>query len=77
MKTYLFDDRNSLIHAVLGFLFTLIPLLGAIGWPIFVYYEWQEFESPEATIGDIEEALIGVIEALFLHLLGIGPYLVP
>jgi len=70
MRTYLFDDRNSLIHALLGFLFVLVPLLGAVGWPIFVYYEWQEFEKPEATIGDILEALIGSAEALFLHSLG-------
>ncbi len=71
MKTYLFDDRNSLIHALLGALFVLIPLLGVVGWPVFVYYEWQEFESPEATIGDILEALTGSFEMLLLHLLGV------
>jgi len=78
MKTYLFDDRNSFIHALLGFIFVLFPLIGLIGWPVFVYYEWQEFEDPVATIGDIWEAGIGAFEALFLHYaLHIGPFLVP
>jgi len=66
MRTYLFDDRNSLIHALLGFLFALIPILGVIGWPVFVYYEWQEPEDPVATIGDIWEAGIGYIEGLLI-----------
>ncbi len=77
MKTYLFDDRNSLIHALLGLLFALIPILGAVGWPAFVYYEWQEPEDPVSTIGDIWEAGIGFIEGLLimraLHIPPIGP----
>lgn len=76
METYLFDDKDSLIHAFLGFIFLLFPLIGIFGWPVFVYYEWQEFEDPVATIGDVLEAVIGMIEALLLHaLLHIGPYL--
>ena len=76
METYLFDDRDSIIHAVLGFIFVLLPLIGILGWPVFVYYEWQEFEDPVATVGDVLEAVVGMIEGWIFHLLlNAGPYL--
>lgn len=63
-RVYLFDDRNSLFHAVLGFFSAFL-----LGWSllvlvIFTAYEVREPEDPTATVGDVVEFLLGYIYGL-------------
>ena len=66
MREYLFDDRNSIFHAVLGFIVALMGS-GSVIWKIiatillmmYVVYEVFEIENPIATVGDIVEFAVG------------------
>jgi len=57
MDTYLFDDVDSVWHAVLGFLVGAFApfLLGAFIILVFLVYEVREPEDPVATVGDVVE----------------------
>jgi len=68
MDKYLFDDFDSVIHAVLGFLIALFPLLGLVAWPIFVVYEVLEPENPISTVGDVVEAIVGFVYGIVVRL---------
>lgn len=66
MREYLFDDRNSIVHAVLGFIVALMSS-GSVIWKIiatillmiYVVYEVFEIERSIATVGDIVEFAVG------------------
>lgn len=66
MKTYLYDDRNSIIHSVLGFIIPFLPhLIGLLIFLIFLIYEVQEKENPISTVGDVVEFLCGFVLGLY------------
>ncbi|KUH34251.1 hypothetical protein APY94_02965 [Thermococcus celericrescens] len=75
-KLYLFDDKRSILHAVLGFFSAFL-----LGWSllvlvIFTAYEVRENENPTATLGDVVEFLIGYVYGLaFLVWLALGFYI--
>jgi len=66
MREYLFDDRNSIVHAVLGFIVALMGS-GSVIWKIiatillmiYVVYEVFEIERSVATVGDVVEFTVG------------------
>lgn len=66
MREYLFDDRNSIVHAVLGFIVALMGS-GSVIWKIiatillmiYVVYEVFEVERSVATVGDVVEFAVG------------------
>ena len=60
MKTYLFDDKRSVGHAVLGFISAVAPApIAPIIIVGYVTYEVMELEDPVATVGDIVEFIVG------------------
>jgi len=61
MDTYLFDDVDSVWHAVLGFLVGAFApfLLGAFIILVFLVYEVEEPENPISTVGDVVEFMSG------------------
>ena len=66
MKTYLYDDRNSIIHSVLGFIVPFLPhLVGLIVFLVFLIYEVREPENPVSTVGDVVEFLNGFVLGLY------------
>lgn len=72
MRTYLFDDRNSVIHAVFGYILAMLSkyggvvakVLSIIAFILFVVYEANEPENPSSTVGDIEEFIVGFVIGL-------------
>jgi len=67
MKTYLYDDRNSIIHTILGFASALLPyFLGILVFLIYLIYEVREPENPVSTIGDVVEYLNGFVIGLYV-----------
>ena len=68
MQTYLFDDKRSLGHGVLGFVSAIVPCwLGILIIFSYVVYEVREPENPVSTIGDIVEFLVGLSIGVLLH----------
>lgn len=63
-RVYLFDDKRSLWHVVLGFLsaFTLAYSLAIL--LLFTLYQIRERENPVSTLGDVLEFIIGYIYGL-------------
>ena len=67
MKTYLYDDRNSLAHTMLGFAVPFLPLLiGLAATLAFLLYEVWEKENPVNTVGDVVEFLVGFVLGLYV-----------
>ena len=63
-RLYLYDDKRSVLHTVLGFFSGFL-----LGWSllvlvIFTAYEVRENENPTATLGDVVEFLIGYVYGL-------------
>jgi len=63
-RLYLFDDKRSLGHALLGFLTAFTLTWGIVILLLYTLYEIREEESPVATVGDVVEFLIGYIYGL-------------
>ncbi len=66
MNEYVFDDKNSIIHVVLGFITVMLPvILGTVLFITFVSYEVHEHENAVSTIGDVVEYLVGLVLGLY------------
>lgn len=63
-RLYLYDDKRSVLHTVLGFLSAFILVWGLLILVIFTVYEVREKEAPVATVGDVVEFLIGYVYGL-------------
>jgi len=69
MKRWLiFDDKKSMLHALLGVVLRLGAsenwlgkVCSVIAFTAFIAYELIEVEDEVATIGDIAETLIGYV----------------
>ena len=74
-QTYLYDDRNSLIHSALGFIAPFLPyLIGLVVFLAFLIYEVREPENPICTVGDVVEFLCGFVVGLYVGVwLGVVP----
>jgi len=63
MREYLFDDKRSIWHAVLGMLVAVlgkrVPVLSVLGIIVYVIYEVIENEKAVSTVGDVIEFVIG------------------
>lgn len=61
MDTYLFDDPDSVVHFIIGFLLAaFFPFwFMAVGTLVFLIYEVREKENPISTVGDVVEFLSG------------------
>ena len=63
MREYLFDDKRSIWHTMLGLLVAVLgkrmPVLGALGIIVYVIYEVIENEKAVSTVGDVIEFIIG------------------
>jgi len=69
MKTYLFDDKRSLGHALLGFISAIIPFhLGIIILISYTIYEIKEPENAVSTVGDLVEFIIGFMLGIMIKL---------
>ncbi|NJE04189.1 hypothetical protein [Thermococcus sp. MV11] len=63
-RLYLYDDRRSILHTVLGFASAFLLVYGLLVLVIYLVYEVREKEYPVATVGDVVEFLIGYIYGL-------------
>ena len=63
-RLYLFDDKRSILHTVLGFLSAFTLAWGLLILVIFTVYEVREKEAPVATVGDVVEFILGYIYGL-------------
>ncbi len=70
-RLYVYDDKNSLLHtligAVAGFSLTTYPIITILITLVFTMYEATEFENPVSTIGDFTEFFIGVLFGVALE----------
>ena len=69
MKTYLFDDKRSMFHSVLGFASAISPWY--LGIPIIIGYTVYEVREPEnaiSTIGDLVEFIVGMMIGIIIKL---------
>lgn len=73
-RLYLFDDKRSVLHALLGFATAFTLTWGIVILFLFTLYQIRENESPVATVGDVVEFLIGYIYglAVFVWLILLG-----
>lgn len=63
-RLYLYDDKRSILHTVLGFLSAFTLAWGLLILVIFTVYEVREKEAPVATVGDVVEFILGYIYGL-------------
>lgn len=63
-RLYLFDDRRSILHALLGFASAFLLAHGLLILLIYTVYEVRENETPVSTVGDVVEFLIGYVYGL-------------
>jgi len=69
MKTYLFDDKRSLGHAVFGFISAIVPFwLGIIIIISYTIYEVKEPENAVSTVGDLMEFVVGFMLGIMIRL---------
>jgi len=72
VKIYIFDDKNSFLHALLGALCALFIPYSIIVAVIYLVYQIAEKERLVYKLGDVIEFLLGYyIADTFLHLLEI------
>lgn len=68
-RLYVYDDKKSIIHTILGLIsgYSILkfPILTVIITLLFTTYEATEYENPMSTLGDFIEYFTGII-------LGIG-----
>ncbi|GAB6102376.1 hypothetical protein JCM16138_15990 [Thermococcus atlanticus] len=63
-RLYLYDDKRSIFHSILGFASAFLLVYGLLVLVIFTVYEVREKEAPVATVGDVVEFLIGYVAGL-------------
>ena len=63
-RLYLYDDRRSVLHTVLGFASAFLLVYGLAVFLIYLVYEVREKEAPVATVGDVVEFLVGYVVGL-------------
>ena len=63
-RLYLYDDKRSILHTLIGFLSAFTLAWGLVILVIYTLYEIREEESPVATLGDVVEFIIGYIYGL-------------
>jgi len=74
-RLYLFDDKRSVLHTVLGFASAFLLIYGLVVFFIYLVYEVREKEAPVATVGDVVEFLVGYVAGLALLIwLALGFY---
>ncbi|CAI1492053.1 conserved protein of unknown function [Thermococcus nautili] len=74
-RLYLYDDKRSILHTVLGFASAFLLIYGLAVFLIYLVYEVREKEAPISTIGDVVEFLVGYVAGLAVILwLALGFY---
>jgi len=74
-RLYLYDDKRSVLHTVLGFASAFSLIYGLVIFLVYLVYEVREKEAPVATVGDVVEFLVGYVVGLaFLVWLALGFY---
>ncbi|AIU70200.1 hypothetical protein TEU_07560 [Thermococcus eurythermalis] len=74
-RLYLYDDKRSVLHTVLGFASAFLLIYGLAVFLIYLVYEVREKEAPVATVGDVVEFLVGYVVGLaVLFWLALGFY---
>ncbi len=68
MREYLFDDKDSIIHAILGLITPITLPFGFFIFMVFMIYEIQEPENPVSTLGDVLEYFTGLLFMLLFQL---------
>jgi len=63
-RMYLYDDRRSVLHSILGFASAFLLVYGLVILLIYLVYEVREKEAPVATVGDVVEFLVGYVYGL-------------
>ena len=63
-RLYLYDDKRSILHTLLGFLSAFTLAWGLVILVLYTLYEIQEKENPIATLGDVVEFIIGYVYGL-------------
>ena len=77
-RLYLYDDRRSVFHTVLGLASAFLLVYGLVFLLVYLVYEVREKERPVATVGDVVEFLIGYVAGLaVLFWLALGFYNLP
>jgi len=72
IKIYIFDDKCSILHALLGALCALFIPYSIVFAVIYLVYQIAEKERLVYKLGDVIEFLLGYYTAdTFLHLLEI------
>lgn len=76
MREYIFDDKNSVLHALLGYFTPVSMLIDSrlcmvmiLLSVVYLLYEIREPERPWATVGDIVEYLWGGFTGLVVVML--------
>ncbi|AHL23874.1 hypothetical protein BD01_2287 [Thermococcus nautili] len=74
-RLYLYDDKRSVFHTVLGFASAFLLIYGLVVFISYLVYEVREKEAPISTIGDVVEFIIGYVAGLAVLLwLALGFY---
>ncbi|AFL94733.1 hypothetical protein CL1_0525 [Thermococcus cleftensis] len=60
-RLYLYDDKRSVFHTILGFASAFLLVYGLLVLVIYLVYEVREKEYPVATVGDVVEFLVGYV----------------
>jgi hypothetical protein len=68
VREYLFDDKDSIIHFILGAITPFILPIGFLVYFVFLIYEVLEPENPVSTLGDVIEYHSGLLFALLMQL---------
>jgi hypothetical protein len=72
VREYIFDDKGSIVHSILGMITPIIAqkmlLLALFLILAFTVYESVEPENPISTIGDFTEFIIGFLLGLLISL---------
>ncbi len=64
MARVIFDDWLSILHFLWGVVAAFSGPMGFFAVVLFVWYQRQEAERPDYTLGDVEEFLIGYVMGL-------------
>ncbi|NJE01840.1 hypothetical protein [Thermococcus sp. JdF3] len=63
-RLYLYDDKRSVFHTVLGFASAFLLVYGLVVLILYLVYQVREKEYPVATVGGVVEFLVGYVYGL-------------
>lgn len=73
MREYIYDDRNSAMHSIMGMVVAgafrqslWLRLIGVLMMILFAIYETREPEPAVSTVGDFVEFIFGFIVGVML-----------